>query len=280
MSSSPPPHTTDTRFWDERRGVIRSRAGGAFLDEGRVLVRGRSLLEDLVGYASFFQVMALNATGRLPSPALARWMEAAYICMSWPDPRIWCNHVGALGGTSQASAVAATVAGILAADSTMYGTLPLLEGVDFIRRALAKRKSGVTPEKVVCEECQKHGGKLAIVGYARPLLRGDERVVALERITAELGFEPGEHLSLAYEIERVVSRDFGESMNINGYVSAFLSDQGYTAEEIYRLSAMCVFSGVMACFVDERNKPPHSFLPLRCEDIEYRGKPPRRLPER
>jgi hypothetical protein len=272
-------HPTDTRFWDERRGTIRSRTGGAVLGEGRVFTHGYSLLEDLAGKFSFFQVMALNATGKLPDPSLARWMEAAYICMSWPDPRIWCNHVGALAGTTRTSAVAGTVAGILAADSTMYGTLPLREGVRFITSAVAKRKQGVSVEEIVRQECDRHGGKPAIVGYARPIARGDERVIALERITADLGFQLGEHLSLAYQVQEILLRDFDESMNVNGYTSAFLSDQGYSADEIYNLSAMCVFSGVMACFLEESNKAPGSFLPLRCEDIEYQGKAPRPLPD-
>ncbi len=175
--------------------------------------------------------------------------------------------------------MAATAAGLLAADSTMYGTLPLLEGVRFITTALDMRKKGASVEQIIREECHRHGGKLAIVGYARPVARGDERVAALERITADLGFGIGEHLSLAYEIEKVLMRDFDEGMNINGYTSAFLSDQGYSAEEIYRLSAMCVFSGIMACFVEERDKATDSFLPLRCEDIDYQGKAPRPLPD-
>jgi hypothetical protein len=275
MSSS---HPTDTQFWDKRRGTIRSRAGGALMAEGRVFTHGYSLLEDLAGQVSFFQVMLLHATGRMPELRLAKWVEAAYTCMSWPDPRIWCNHVGALAGTTRTSSVAGTVAGILAADSTMYGTLPLLEGVRFITSALAKKKQAVSVEEIVGEECDRHGGKPAIVGYARPIARGDERVVALERITADLGFQPGDHLSLAYQVQEILLRDFNESMNINGYASAFLSDQGYSADEIYNLSAMCVFSGVMACFLEEGTKAPDSFLPLRCEDIEYQGKAPRPLP--
>jgi hypothetical protein len=280
MSSSNPSQATDTRFWDEHRGVIRSRAGGAVIDQDRIFTYGYSLLDDLAGRVSFFQVMLLHATGRMPELHLAKWVEAAYICMGWPDPRIWCNHIGALAGTTGTSAVAATVAGLLAADSTMYGSLPLLEGVRFIIDAVAKRNKGATVEEIVREECKKHGGKPIIVGYARPVTRGDRRVATLERVAADLGFEGGEHLSLAYEIQQVLQRDFGESMNINGYASAFLSDQGYTAEEIYHLSAMCVFSGVMACFVEERRKAPDSFLPLRCADVEYRGKAPRPLPDR
>jgi hypothetical protein len=279
MSSSNPCQATDTRFWDDRRGVIRSRAGGARLDQDQVFTHGYSLLDDLAGRVSFFQVMLLHATGRMPELRLAKWVEAAYICMGWPDPRIWCNHIGALAGTARTSAVAATVAGLLAADSTMYGSLPLLEGVRFISEAVAKKNKGVKVEQIVQEECEKHGGKPTIVGYARPVTRGDRRVATLERIATDLEFGRGEHLSLAFEIQQVLQRNFGESMNINGYASAFLSDQGYTAEEIYRLSSMCVLAGVMACFVEERRKTPGSFLPLRCDDIEYQGKAPRPLPD-
>jgi hypothetical protein len=67
-------------------------------------------------------------------------------------------------------------------------------------------------------------------------------------------------------------------MNINGYVSAFLSDLGYTDEEIYRIFAVVVNSGITACYVDTRDKAPDTFLPLRCADIEYTGNLARPVP--
>ena len=67
-------------------------------------------------------------------------------------------------------------------------------------------------------------------------------------------------------------------MNINGYMSAFLSDLGYTAEEVYRIFAVLVTSGVTACYVDTRDKTPDAFLPLRCADIEYTGELARPVP--
>jgi citrate synthase len=200
--------------------------------------------------------------------------------MSWPDPRIWCNQVGSLGGTLQTSATAATTAGLLAADSTLYGARTLLEGVAFITQALKQKKAGMSAQEIVAKQCTRYGGRPNIVGYARPLVRGDERVVAMARVTADLGFAIGEHLALAYEIQDVLLDDFDEGMNINGYISAFLSDQGFSAEEIYSIAAMCVHSGVMACYLGAHGCPPESFLPLRCDDIDYQGKPPRSLADR
>jgi hypothetical protein len=265
------------QFWDERRGKIQSKKGGWVVGKG-VFNHGYSMMDDLVGKVSYMQVVMLNATGRLPERAVADWAEAAHICLSWPDPRIWCNQIGALGGTTRTSAAAATAAGVLAAEAKLYGPKTLIQGVRFIRTALLDFKRGLSVDEVIRNECAKHRGKPNITGYARPLAKGDERVVAMGRVRQELGLPVGEHLQLAEQIEQSLLKNFDESMNINGYTSAFFSDLGYTGEEIYRIFAVLVASGVTACYVDTRDKAPDAFLPLRCADIEYTGKLARPVP--
>lgn len=264
--------------WDENRGKIRSKKGGWLIGKG-VFCHGYELNE-MMGNASFFQVMILNATGRLVERRLADWFEAIYIGLSWPDPRIWCNHIGALGGTMRTTVVAATVAGILAADSRIYGQGTSIEGLKFIQRILKEKKRGLSVKEIVESECHRHGGKPFLMGYARPIAKGDERLVAIERVTENLGFPVGEHLALAMEIELVLKEEYGEVINFNGYISAFLSDQGFSPEEVYRILAILVSSGVTACYVDTFERPVESFLPLMCEDINYQGPAPRPVPER
>lgn len=269
----------DTMVWDQCRGKIFSKKGGWKIGSG-VFSHGYSMMDDLVGEVSYTQVQILNAVGTLPEKRVADWIEAVCICLSWPDPRIWCNQIGALGGTARTSVVAATVSGVLAADSTMYGSRPLLKGVEFIQKALKQKQSlSISAEEIVQRVAKKNRGKATIVGYARPIASGDERVVAMERVTNQLGFEIGEHLHLAYEINEILTRDHRESININGYVSAFLSDQGYSADQIYNIGCICVSSGVTACYVDAADRVAGSFLPLRCDDVDYQGKPPRTVPD-
>lgn len=265
------------QFWDERRGTIQSKKGGWVVGKG-IFNHGYSMMDDLVGKVSYMQVVALNATGRLPERPVADWLDAIYICLSWPDPRIWCNQIGALGGTMRASAVASTAAGVLAADAKAYGSKTLIQGVRFIQAALLDFKRGLSVDEIIRNECAKHRGKPHIMGYARPLAKGDERVVAMERVQQGLGLPSGEHLRLARQIEQSLLKDFDESMNIGGYISAFLSDLGYTPEEVYRIFAVLVTSGVTACYVDTCDKAPDAFLPLRCADIEYTGKLARPVP--
>jgi len=266
----------DTSLWDQQRNKIISKKGGWIIGEG-VYCHGFDMMKELVGKASYMQVVMLNATGRLPERRVADWFEAVHICLSWPDSRIWCNHIGALGGTMHASAVASTTAGVLATDSRSYGIKPLKEGVTFIQSAMASFKSGLSVEEIVVNECEKHGGKPYIMGYARPIAKGDERVPAMELVAKELGFSIGEHLKLAYGIDSELMARFNEGMNINGYMSAFLSDQGFTSEEVYRVCASLVASGVNACYIDMRDRPAEAFLPLRCDDIDFQGKPSRNL---
>jgi citrate synthase len=236
------------------------------------------MMDDLVGKVSYFQTLILNATGRLPDRRLADWIEAYFICMSWPDSRIWCNQIGALGGAMRASAVSAAVAGILASDSHAYGPFTVIDGSTFIRSALEKSKNGLSARQIVDQECARYGGKPYIMGYARPIAKGDERIVAMERVSANLGFSVGEHLAMAYEIEKVMMEAFNESMNIGGYGAAFWADQGYSPEDCYRVFSVVVNSGVTACYADSMERPAETFLPMRCSDIDYQGKPSRTVP--
>jgi citrate synthase len=258
--------------WEKYHGRIVSSRGGWKIGSG-VQNCGYDMMTDLVGKVSYMQVVVLNATGRLPSKALADWIEAVHICLSWPDPRIWCNRIGALAGSSRASGVAASCLGVLAAESTSYGIKPLISGVEFIEHALTQITQGTSVDDFISEETKKNGGKPNLMGYARPIAKGDERIPAMEEVTKRLGFPTGENLSLAYKIEKTLHTRYDESMNINGYVSAFLVDQGFSAIEVYRIFSAVVFSGVTACYTDTADRIEGSFAPLKTSDVIYKGSP-------
>ncbi|MDX2480571.1 MAG: hypothetical protein QNK24_09575 [Desulfuromusa sp.] len=268
----------DTSFWDSRRGKIVSRKGGWIIGKG-AFSHGYDINKDCVGKLTYFQLMILHATGRLPEKRFADWVEATYMGLSWPDSRLWCNQIGALGGTMRTSAAAATGAGLLASDSPLYAQRTLIESVSFINNALLQKQAGASPDEIVTRECARYKGRPYIVGYTRPIAKGDERIAPLEKIAIKLGFTKGEHLTLAYQIEVVLKEKYGEEMNVNGYISAFVADQGISAEEAYRLSLMSTNSGITACYLDALERPPESFLPLRCDDIDYQGPPPREVPD-
>lgn len=279
--SSPLKHEkTDTSFWDQRRGLIQTKIGGMVIGEA-VYSHGYDMMEDLVGKASYFQVLVLNATGRLPERRLADWLEALFIGNSYPDSRIWCNQIGSLGGTMQSSPVAATCAGVLAADSSMYGSGVMPPAVDFFVDALEQHQKGESVEEIVMRHAvYPNLEKPVILGFARPVVSGDERVIALERLRRQLGFDMGAFLQLAFDIEKIMMVKADEKMNLLGYLAPFLLDQGLCGRDIYNICSMAVASGVLACYAEAANQAPESYFPLQCKDIEYRGASPRTVPKK
>lgn len=278
MSSNHRPKKDNTSFWNNRRGVIHTRIGG-WIPGKAVYCHGYDMMEDLVGKVSYFQVLMLNATGRLPERRLADWLEACFIGLSYPDARIWCNQIGSLAGSMRTSPLAATSAGILASDSKMYGPGTVMAGVSFFVEALAKKKSGMSAEDIVVSQQRHPKAKPMIIGYARPVANGDERIVALDQVTNELGFERGEHLTLAFEIEQVMYNKTQNRMNLLAYLLPFLCDQDYSVQEISLLLSALVYSGVVACYSETINQPGEAFFPLQCCDIDYQGQPRRELPD-
>lgn len=271
--------TDAIRPWDAWRGVIRSRRGGWRLGHG-VTVCGYSLFEDILGKRSYFQLLLLSVTGRLPERRLADWLEGIFTCLSWPDPRLWCNHVGALSATGRSLPIASIAAGVLASDSRIYGPGVALDTARFVCEAAGERREGRELEEIVRPYLKGREQSPVIPGYSRPLLKGiDERVVHMGRLAAHLGFEEGPHLRVCNEISDYLYERYEEGINLAGYIVAFLLDQGFTPTEIHRVTAMAVMAGVHACYADAADRPPHSFLPLRCDDIEYQGEPERPVPD-
>jgi citrate synthase len=269
----------DTTFWEKKRGKIRTRKGGFVISQGVVYSHGYRLLDELMGKVSYFQLLILNATGRLPERPVADWLEATICCVSYPDARIWCNHIGSLGGTMQATPIAANCAGLLATDSRLYGPLSVVNSAKFIAEALSLKEAGKEVGDIVeTLPRRRPDGTLMVPGFNRPVASGDERIPLLEKLTKELGFKIGAHLTLAYEIEGILSTKYNEYMNSGGYRAAFLCDQGYTPQEIYRIISIYMNVGITACYSEAADHPGESFFPLRCEDIDYQGKPPRELP--
>lgn len=257
-------------YYYQKKDRIDTKIGKWIGGEG-VTLHGYSLFDELFDQVNYMQLMVLNATGRLISEALSVWLNNNFQAMSYPDARIWCNQVGAFCGTAATSPTAATVAGVLAADSRIYGGSQTSElAMLFIQSALAMQADGFSIQQIV-ETQPIRQQKPAIIGFARPIEKPDERIEPHQKMTAKLGFEIGEHMNLANQISDYLHAKYGMGINIGGYTAAFMADQGFSPQELYRIKSLCVASGVMACFVDNLQHPENSFLPLQCDQVDYQG---------
>ncbi len=221
------PSKDNVNLWDKNRHKIESQKGGWVIGEA-VYNHSYDMMKDLVGHANYFQVLVLNVTGSLPDTRLTQWLEASFICLSWPDPRIWCNQIGALAGTIKASCPSAVAGGILAAHSRMYGAGTLRSCMEFIQKAQKQNQDGWSVSKIIESELaikkQQLKSKPVISGYARPIASGDERVIAMQRVSRQLNFSILEHEKIAIEIHNELSEKHNDGINVAGYCAAVLAD--------------------------------------------------------
>jgi len=247
------------KTWDEQRGKIRTGIGGWKIGEG-VTTHGYSLFDELVGKVSWFEILILNIAGKRPEQRLTKWIEAVYSCLSFPDSRIWCNQIGA-------------------SDSRMYGPGTLPTSYDFLLHAMQQYQDGVDVKGIVEGQSRRSGSQPIIPGYGRPLATGDERVLVMNDVTENLGFEWGAYMHLAREIDQYMLKEYNESMNFATFIVAFLQDQEWSRKEICRVTWGLVTAGVAACYSEAYDKPAETFLPLRCDDIDYQGVASRPVPD-
>ncbi len=274
-------------YWYTKQNQITTDMG-MWVGGDDVKIRQYSLFKDLFGKVSYMQLIVLNITGRLITKSLSQWLENNFLCMSYPDARIWCNQVGAFSGVKKTSVTAATASGVLAADSRAYGgsqttkiamtyiqsTLKVYE-----QKSLSINKSYTENHiiKEIVESSPVKHSKPAIVGFVRPVDKADERIKPHIQMTKDLGFDTGPHMSLALKISEYLLNNYNSGINIGGYTAAFLSDQHFSPEEGYRIKNSCVASGVTASYIDNLQHDNNEFLPLGCSDINYEGKKIRNL---
>lgn len=263
--------------WEQRRNRIFTRKGGWTIGKG-ITASGYSLLDELLVDHGLIDVVFLHCTGHLPDPALSRWIEGMFICLSFPDPRIWCNQISALAGNGGCSPTAAVTAGTLASDSTLYGPGSYVQACDFLEQAEQAQADGIELGDFLVS--RRKQGNRTTPGFARPIAHGDDRVWAMQQMARELGLEPGPKTRIAEQLGELIGTPGQSAMNLLGYSAAFMMDHGMTLTDIRRVGSLSVMAGTHACYSETADSPRGSFLPLRCDDIEYTGCAPRAFPNR
>lgn len=260
----------DFTYWNKRNSTILNSIG-TWKGGEDVTIEGHSLMNDLIGNISYMQLHILNATGKLVDKNIADWIEICFMGVSYPDSRIWCNQIAAYAGDTNSTVSTAASLSILAADSRAYGGSQTKRiSMAFQKDAYLKYGSGMTIKQIV-NEVKFKNGKPIIVGFARPIDRDDERLAPFIANQKKLNIPQGKYLTFALQLSTYLNKEYNLSINCGGYSSAFLLDQGFTPKNGYAINAFSVVSGAVACFRNQEEQTPNSFLPMKCEDVDYTG---------
>lgn len=246
--------------------TIVTRMGKGFLGE-RVVYRGKDLHHQLKN-KQWLELFAFGITGREFSENELKLLNFIWVSTSYPDKAIWPNHITALAASSRSTASLGLSIGMTVFEASIYGGKPMKLGIDFFIRAVTKRKAGTSLEKIIETELSKHK---VIFGYGRPLANIDERVPHVVNFAKELGLADGEHLKLALEVAHYLKSSKGLRINGAAITCALGADLGFSANEFHLFTTPLVIAGMPPCFIEAKENPEGSFLPIRCDRISYTG---------
>lgn len=251
-------------------GVLRTRVGGAFPGSHAVF-RGHDLHQDLQ-HLGWVDLYAFGVTGRKLTPAQSEMIQALWVCTSYPDSRIWNNRVAALAANARSSANLAMVAGVAVSEAMVYGGNAALRSMDFLQRAARRVAAGEALEEIISAETRQS----KIFGFGRPINSIDERLPVIMKLAQKLGMSEGPHVSLAFEVERILlERHPNLRMNFGGLQAAMVSDIGLSVREYQMLRVPHFLGGMVPCVAEAAEKDAGTLFPTPCSGVVYQGPAPR-----
>jgi len=246
----------------------QTEMGGAIPGE-RVVVRGKDLFENLNKY-SWLKLLLFMITNREFDDNHLQMLDSIWaLTISYPDPRVWNNRVAALAGTVRSTGSLGVSASSAVSEAKIYGGQANVAAIDFIMECAKRVGQGEELEVIIKQELKTNR---AIYGYGRPVARGDERIKPIKKIMKKNGFDLGKHVSLAYEIERILKNGrWRYQMNITGLAAAIGADMKFSVREYYLWLVNGFNAGITACYTDAVEKEEGALFPLRCNRINYSG---------
>lgn len=243
---------------------------GAWIPGKGVVLRGKNLFSEF-GNKSWFELLLYSITGRDFTTNQIKLFEGMWsICTSYPDPRLWNNRVAAFCGSSRSTGALGLAAGIATSEAKIYGIKPIIKSFDFLVHSKISIDNGVSIESLVKKELEKFR---IVSGYGRPVVKEDERIRPLMKLAKELGFDSGEHINLAFAVEKtLIKLGYPMRANIASIAAGLAADQCLNTEEYYYYVINCFTAGLISCTIDAANKPQGALFPIRCNKIEYAGK--------
>ena len=248
------------------------------VEPNKVAVRGYDIAE-LMGRVSFGAAVYLVLTGELPSPAVARLMDAILVSSidhgATPPSALAARSVASTGATLSAS----VAAGIMSINRHHGGAI---EDCARQLRAIADR---ATRESISMDEAaartlatMREAGE-RMPGFGHRLHTKDPRTARLFELAREASVD-GMHMQAARAVEKAFA-DAKKSLpiNVDGAIGAILADLGMNPAAFNGIFMIARMPGLVAHVIEEqtREKPMRRIDPM---NHGYDGPPPRSLTTR
>lgn len=254
----------------------------------KILIRGYNI-EDLIGNASYPEILYLEVMGELPSKGISRLLEAVLVAgcdYGLVSPAIASARMAVTCGISFNSAIAngINVLGDIHGGATEEG---MKLYYDIARQAEAGEGSVRSLVESSCAQFRK--ARKFVPGFGHPINDNCPRVRRLLELgdaAVQAGDIDGKYIKIARTLESTLEHVYGRKipMNVDGAIAAVQCEIGLPMEIAKGLFSLSRGIGILAHAYEELMAGSRLKAPCPPDILEqefvYVGPPERMLPER
>ncbi len=237
-------------------------------DETGSTIRGKNLVDDLIGEVSFTKMIYFYILGRMPTPAQVRILDAVLVTL--------VDH-GMLGAVSARmvyrgapdSIQGAVAAGILGMGSQYGG---VMEQVGQHLEAIIASSDPERTAREIVRNCRAK--KLPLPGFGHNDFRPeDPRTPKLLKVAESEGV-PGKHIAALRTLSLAVDTEIGKHITINATagMAALLAEIGVPAKIMRGFAVISRAPGIVGHIHEEQQRPAAGYIGrMAQESISYAG---------
>ena len=239
----------------------------ATADATSITVRGRDLVNELIGRHTYTEVFYFLVVGRMPTPQQTRVLDACLVTLMEHGftPAALISRLMAESSPGQIQVSIA--AGLLAVGDVHAGTM---EGcAALLQRGVEESDADAWCRRIVSEHRAR---REAVPGFGHGLHKPDDpRTPPLLRVAKETGLD-GRHVGLLLKLAAVIDEAAGRHVTINatGALAALLLEIGIPAGIVRAIAVVSRAGGLVGHILEEsRTDSARHLAKLAKDTIPY-----------
>jgi citrate synthase len=244
-------------------------------DARTITVRGKSLVDELMGNYSFTEMLYFLITDRFPSPAETRILDACLVTLMEHGFTPSALVTRLIQDSVPDQVQVAMASGLLAVGSVFVGTM---EGcARILKRGIDEERGDLDAycRRIVAEH---RAAKQALPGFGHPFHKPDDpRPLRLFAIAEEAGVK-GDYVALLKRLGAALDAAAGKHLTINatGAIGALLLEIGIPPEIMRGIAVVSRCGGLTGHVLEEQRTHSARYLwHLAEENIPYEDPPQR-----
>lgn len=246
---------------------IKTRVARAQWGDNRFC--GHSVVDELAGNASTWQVLALAVGHTTLPPKDIPVLEDMIVCCVAADPRIWPLKTTRLI-SAYGHATAGMIAGMYCTEDSPFGWRSCFIAAEFLQEL-----SDLDRDEATADVTARLRANQRLPGYGVAFREQDERVTALGSCLERRAPLETRYWQLARSVTEI---EGAPPMNIGSACAAVLLDRGFTPQQIHALGPYIAFPNYLANALEGAKQAPAHLRTLPEHTIDDRTPKPRKSP--